>query len=248
MFIKSRRQLASEHLPIPIVWMLFASILVVTSAEADVYPGQAAFNADQSVITMPKGTVSLFFDTSQCEGCRDSLPPWRFIGDLKVDSIKLYAIRGRSMTTELSDASQLDGVKIVSKDLIAVLRKLKVVRLIKRAPMFAPSDTLFWDSVTNRWVNTPDLSTAYRLIFDESIDPDSAVNWLRQVPGLIDANKLDRPLEPMEIEPEDTPESAPESPVRGPGRSMRSDPWTPDDPLYPQQWQHRGRQTSPSAP
>ena len=228
-----------------IVWVLATAVLTSPVAQADVYPGQAAFNADQSLITMPKGMVLLVFDTSQCEGCRDSLPPWRFIGDLKVDSVKLYVVGGRSMTSELSDPSQLDGVRIISKDLIAALQKLKVVQLIKRAPMFAPSDTLFWDSVTNRWVKNPDLSTAYRLMFDENIHPDSAVHWLQRVPGMIDANKLDIPHEPYEPRPEDAPDSKPGSPERGPGRSLRSDPWNPDDPLFPQgRWPIRLRWVS----
>ena len=104
-------------------------LLFAPCAWADVYPGQAAFEADRTIITMPYGMAAIVFDTSECENCHDSVPVWRFIGNLKVDSLiyREEEFPHTRIATTVTDSSQLEGIRIDSPELVQTLERVNLV-------------------------------------------------------------------------------------------------------------------------
>lgn len=215
-------------------------LLLVSGARADVFPGQAAFDADRTIITMPYDLAALVFDTSDCGGCCDSVPAWRFIGSLKADSV-IYFVRGQGgpshyVAVPLTDSSQLEGVRIGSPDLVLVLEQINVIRLHRRFPGFNPEDTLKWDPIRLKWHHLRDMSRHYRIVFDDTLRVDSVVSWLKQVPGLARPHGIPKPMPRLHEQDSTGVGVIPKPQLEQGHRTPMSDPWVPNDSLFDDQW------------
>lgn len=138
--------------------------------------------------------AGLFFDTIIYDGYPDSLPPWRFFGNLKIDSV-YYT----DSIVPLKTKAQMSGIEIKSKALIKVLEKSKTYKLLRRIPDAITGDTLHWDPVREEWVTVADFSQFYAFRFSESISLDSVLSWLKQVPDLISSGAIPKSI-PGDIE------------------------------------------------
>lgn len=127
-----RRQRLTAGAPAGVTLIVSAVALVLFSSgsfgrEPSYYPGTARFEAEHADLFFPAGVSKLVFDTTDCTGCKDTLPSWRFIGDIKVDSVT------KDGTTEaLENAGQMSGIEIASSELITLLRQDKVTSLERR--------------------------------------------------------------------------------------------------------------------
>ena len=76
---------------VAVVILTFSLAYLPKTARADstdmIVDGRAFFQADQSLIAIKLGINGLVLDTSDCPNFESQFPAWRFIGDLKVDSI-----------------------------------------------------------------------------------------------------------------------------------------------------------------
>lgn len=151
----------------------------LNSQELIYHLGRASFTTDYSALLFPKEVDRIYFDTSQCAHCRDSLPSWRFLHSLKVDSL---LINGE--VTPLTSESQMSGIVLDSCKLAACLKKYKVSVLLKGFSGTAPYDTLAWSHIYKKNVVIPDLARHYILRFDSTICVDSVLECLHSVPGL----------------------------------------------------------------
>lgn len=153
------------------------------------FSGKAGLEADQLIISFSNGVVGLIFDTSDCEGCKDSLPLWRFIEDLKIDSL-VYM----DSVIYYNDPVRSGDFQINSNDLIQVFDKTNVSKFIRRAPWEVPGDTLYWDSVRLKWQILYDLSEHYRIEFNDTLSIDSVILWLGNVTELESSGGLPIPF------------------------------------------------------
>jgi len=187
--------LAMEKLlrPITIAVVLCTLLCIAISADSEeqFHPDKARFFCDSSIVYFPHGKVGLIFDTAECINCRQSLPEWRFIGDLKVDSI-IYI----DSTLPLTEENQIADIEINSPGLRRILENSNAYKIAKSFPEAVPEDTLFWDSVRVKWHILPDISKYYTIRFDEAVEMDSVINWLRSVPDIRKIEKIWIPPEP----------------------------------------------------
>ncbi|HWR82954.1 MAG TPA: C25 family cysteine peptidase [Candidatus Deferrimicrobium sp.] len=220
-------------------WLAAIALVIAVlpaSAQGDVFPGQAGFEAGRTIISMPYGMVGLVFDTSACADCRNTLPIWRFLGNSKIDSV-VSLVRGQGGPSHfkvepLTDSTQLEGVRISSSALLHVLEKTKVIGLRRRLPGFNPKDTLKWDPIRLKWHREPDMSLSYEVVFHDTLAVDSVVRWLRLVPGLSWISGLTKPEPRRETEDSTGGPVIPKSrSEQGPCR-YNTVPWLPNDPLF----------------
>ena len=169
-------------------------LLLVTfsiSANAtDFVPGKANFEADSVLVFFPAGITGIVFDTSKCENCRSTFPEWRYIGDLKIDSIMHI-----DTTVPFTTPAQIENVQISSPELRQLLLTSNAYRIEKFFPWAIPHDTLFWDSIRVKWHVHKDCSLYYIISFDEGISADSIMILLQQVPALRNPSPIPIPLE-----------------------------------------------------
>ncbi len=177
--IKQHSVRALSSLIIPTVLMCLILKVAASGADLEMKPGIARFKADRAIISMPHGTRGVVFDTSACLDCRQRLPAFRFLGNLKIDSI-IYD----DGTRTLDSAAQLTNIRIKSTELLISLDEVKAVRLERRFPSYTPGDTLYWDSLLKEWKILPDLTYHYKFTFDESTDLDSVIKSLETVQGI----------------------------------------------------------------
>jgi hypothetical protein len=142
--------------------------------------GQAGFEAPPSIVTMPASVQGIIIDTSECGQCQDTLPAYRFLGDLLVDSI-IY----EDSTRPVASGEQMQGISIESSELRNVLQQAHVFRLARSFSHVIPGNTLHWNRVTQKMDTLPDLSWHYDFRFDPNITVDSVVNLLSTVNGLV---------------------------------------------------------------
>jgi hypothetical protein len=142
--------------------------------------GQAGFEAPPSIIAMPAFVHGIIIDTSDCGQCLDTLPYYRFLGDLLVDSI-IY----EDSTRPVTNAEQMQGISIESSELRNVLQQAHVFRLARSFRGVIPGDTMRWNPVTQKMDTLPDLSWHYDFRFDPNITVDSVVSLLSTVNGLV---------------------------------------------------------------
>jgi len=157
--------------------------------ELDYYPGSARFKADYGTVFFPAEIRTLFFDTLECQGCRDSLPPWRFIGDLKIDSI----IR-KGVTEPFVRESLIYGVQINSPELISVIKKNNCYLLGRRIWDAVPYDTLGYSRSGQDQVVVPDLSKHFYIAFDSLRNAKDIVAQLKAVPNLKNVGLNPKPM------------------------------------------------------
>jgi hypothetical protein len=161
--------------------LLFVSIGTgKTQVKNTYYQGQAIFKAPPSIVTLPVSVQGIIIDTSKCGRCKDTLPAFRFLGDILVDSI-IYV----DSTRRVDSAQQMQGISIESSKLQSALRRARAYRLARSFRGVIPSDTLRLNSVTKRVDKLPDLSWDYDLRFDSSITFDSVYKLLSAVKGLV---------------------------------------------------------------
>lgn len=153
------------------------------------YQGQAGFKAPPSIVAMPASVHGIIIDTSDCGQCRDTLPSYRFLGDLLIDSI-IYEDSTRPVTS----AEQMQGISIESSKLQSVIQQVHVFRLARSFSHVIPGDTLRWNPVTQKMDKLPDLSWHYDFRFDPNITVDSVVNLLSTVNGLVSYGGIPIPV------------------------------------------------------
>lgn len=153
------------------------------------HQGQAGFSAPPSIVAMPGSVQGIIIDTSGCDQCKDTLPSYRFLGDLLVDSI-IYVDSTRRVTSP----EQMQGISIESSELRSVLQQVHVYRLARSFRGAIPGDTLRWNPVTEKMDTLPDLSWHYDLRFDSTITVDSVVNLLSTVDGLVSYGGIQIPV------------------------------------------------------
>jgi Peptidase family C25/Subtilase family/FlgD Ig-like domain len=166
-----------------VFWVVVFGVMTYAAGHAmEFEKGKIRFSAPQNVIEMPANRAGLVFDASKCENCRDSLPSYRFLGSLKIDSI----INVGSVT-RLSSLEQSREIIIKDEKLITAIAKLNPYKLVRRFTNFVPDDTLYWDTLLHEWKIFPDMSVHYTLFFHDSLDLDTAASWLS---GITDVGNL----------------------------------------------------------
>ncbi len=140
------------------------------------YDGVVSFKADHDIISFDNGVIGLIYDTSACPGCKDTLPEWRYIGDLLIDSI-VYL----DSVIVYDDSTKLNDITINSAGLLNVLKDANAYKLIQRAPWFDPADTLYWDPIFHEYKILNDLSIHYKFYFNDTLSIDTVRSWLHNV-------------------------------------------------------------------
>jgi subtilisin family serine protease len=173
-----------------VIFSLSIGSEVALSQEDTVKAGSAAFEADFSVVSFPPGVVALYFDTSESGNLMSSLPEWRFLGGLKIDSVETFASSYPTVISPLSSASQVEGLTITSASLQTVLERANVLCLRRSVRHSVPNDTLVWNEAHSEWRRVPDLSRHYMISFHDSLSVDSVITWLSVVTELDSYNPV----------------------------------------------------------
>ncbi len=140
-------------------FILFVLILNNNVSIADEYGrvlGRAFFSAEHDSMYFRPGVSEVVFDTSACNNCKNIYPAYRFIYDLKVDSIRINGVM-----TAVTEESQMDSIYINSESLCGILDYYNIYSLNKVFPLSIPNDTLVWDRTRLRYNRVGDLSKSY---------------------------------------------------------------------------------------
>ncbi|MBN2227263.1 MAG: hypothetical protein JW763_07840 [candidate division Zixibacteria bacterium] len=149
------------------------------------YKGVIGFKAGHDIISFQNGAIGLVFDTAECTQCKDSLPSWRCLESLKVDSV-IY----RKRTIALEDSILTADYETNSIGLLDILHDINCRSLVRRMPWFDPSDTLGWDPVRKETRIRKDLSIHFKITFGETINLDSLSSKLNAVPNILSTGKI----------------------------------------------------------
>lgn len=142
------------------------------------YAGKVQFSCAPSTIIITPPLVGMVIDTS--EGFdRDSLPNWRLIGALKIDSV-IYIDSTRPLIT----SEQLNGLRISDSSLVRAIDEINVYKLVKYFPSSIPFDTIWWDSARGRNVSLPDLSKWHMFYFSPQKQIKDVVEKITIIDGL----------------------------------------------------------------
>jgi hypothetical protein len=179
------------------------------SQESEHYEGMTIIRADYEKVFFPSEITAIYFDTIPCEGCKDSLPGWRFIDDLKIDSL----VRNDSVI-ELTAQSQLDSIVLNSTQLTNIFNECKTFKLSRLIKKAVPYDTIRWSKFKKENVVVHDMSKSFMIEFSKALDVDSIVHELQNTEELIHAYPV------VILSP---PDGAPCIP--------QLDSWTPNDSL-----------------
>ncbi len=144
-------------------------------------PGIVRFETDSSTLFIPHKIWGMIFDTSDYDNRRTDLPKWRFMGNLKIDSI-MYM----DSTIPFIETIQLEAVNIGSSELLQIMAETQTHKLLRMYPWKLPHDTLFWDSIREKWHIEPDLSRRFKIIFNENVSVDSVSGLLDSIPTIIE--------------------------------------------------------------
>jgi hypothetical protein len=169
--------------------LLFIPMSYLLAQDPGYYPGLLRFETDTSYIYFGPTVKGLVFDTSECVGCKQQLPSWRFLGDLKIDSLRYI-----DTTIQIEDSIQIGDVRITSPGLMEKLEILGASRLVKAFKRHVLHDTLYWDSIRQIMHVRKDLSLSFMVYFDTTISLDSAKQILHGVPGLEGVNGIPIPV------------------------------------------------------
>jgi len=183
-------------------FMLFLLVLfgaILAQPVEKYYKGKAGIKASPSIISMPASVWGIVIDTSNCIDCEDTIPAYRFLGDVLVDSI-LYNDSVRFVDCP----ERMQGISIGSAELQSVIRQVPVFRVYRVFRGVTPGDTLHWNSVTQKMDVLPDLSWHYHLRFNPDIPVDSVIALLATIDGL--ASYGGEPIPVLDII-DDVPES-----------------------------------------
>ncbi|HEX2896720.1 MAG TPA: C25 family cysteine peptidase, partial [candidate division Zixibacteria bacterium] len=142
--------------------------------------GRAIFYAKYSLISIDTEVKGLVFDTSECLNCKSIYPAWRFIGDLKVDSL----IQADGTSIAVTQESQLENIVVSSEYLSDALKEINTLRLKKLFPEAEPEDTLYWDPIRQKWHILPDLSAYYDIQYSDTLSYDTVLQQLLTVPNI----------------------------------------------------------------
>lgn len=198
-------------------WYVFSIVaaLVATIALAEdeeplpvYYLRVVSFWAPYDVVFLPNGLHGLYFDTSECNGCRDSLEEWRFRGSLLIKG--LLSDRHH---VPLERESQLDGVVLASPDLTDLIVDNKATAILRVIPQAVPYDTLVWSKSRKQFNVVLDGAQFFILRFPANVDLDSVIASLRNIPGISSCQRVPIPYPDWNYQSPDTP-------------------WTPTDPLW----------------
>lgn len=156
--------------------ILLLSSPEVAAQESRYYPGKVHIMAEYSVVFFPAGVTRLFFDTLECKDCKERLPRWRFIGDLKIDSLERNGV-----TEPLEKESQMVGIIISPRALLDCMQRDKAYCLERVFPASIPYDTLRWSKVGQQYRRIPDLSKHFCVRFSENRTLDTIISRLKSV-------------------------------------------------------------------
>lgn len=172
-----------------LIIFLFSTDGSCPAEELGYFPGFVRFKADYDIVFFPPEICMIYFDTTGCPGCQDSLPSWRFKGNLKIDSLIRYNI-----TEPLIQESQIAGLRINSPGLVSVLDSNNCYLLGRRVRAAVPYDTLRHDSSTPGGVVVPDISKHYYFAFDSLRNTKDIVRQLSKVSNLTNVGVIPKPI------------------------------------------------------
>lgn len=72
--------------------LLIGAVLILTPGAGaqhidEFYSGRVEIKADRSIVSFPDTVFGLVFDTSSCEGCKDTVPIWKKVSNLVLDAL-----------------------------------------------------------------------------------------------------------------------------------------------------------------
>ena len=159
------------------------------------WPGEIGFTADHEVLDIPYGISGLIFDTTECPGCQDSLPQWRYLGDLKIDSVMMTGgYRRQGWVESYQSGDQLRNLVVESEELLEILHRYGCRLLKKCFSRFDAADTVSWDSIQSVWFHGPDLSRHFRVVIPHDMVVDSVITELETVAGLRYIHRIPKPI------------------------------------------------------
>jgi len=171
-----------------------------TTEQLDYAPGSARFKAGFETVFFPANVQALYFDTIECCECFDSLPEWRFLGPLKVDSIK---VDGKFVP--LTDKLQMSGIRFDANDLAGILQVNGVYMISRRIHHFEQFDTLWRDPISGQWNAIPELSKHFRIWFSKDRDAFYISDQLKAISdltnvGVVPVRVIDPPIHVIDVE------------------------------------------------
>jgi hypothetical protein len=134
----------------------------------------------RSLISIKLGVTGVVFDTSDWSDSRGQLPEWRFMGNLKVDSLIVNGYSKVALTQE----SHMESVFFNSWELCEAFDKINARSLIKTFPNRVPEDTIYENAFRGEEHKVGDLSVFYEVRYDSLISYDSVSQILSGVPKL----------------------------------------------------------------
>lgn len=152
------------------------------------YEGVLSFWADYDAVFLPAGLNGLYFDTSDCEGCHDTLAAWRFRDSLLIKGLLL-----NGQHRPLVDSTQLDNVVLASPELTALLKRLRAVYLLRAIPQRTPYDTLVWNRASKSYKVVKDGAQFFDLRFPPYVDLELALVDLKAIKGISHRSRIPIP-------------------------------------------------------
>lgn len=147
------------------------------------YPSGMQFYASPGLLDMTEGVIGAVFDSAECGNCRQIYPAWRFMGDLKVDAI-IY----EDSVVLVTEESQLVGLQIYSDSLLEKLSQIGAFKINRIFPTASADDTLYYDTVWERWHSLPDLTRLYSVRFPREFAVESALDSVGLVAGIVEVS------------------------------------------------------------
>lgn len=92
----------------------------------------------------------------------------------------------------LVSPSQIEEVRFGSDQLMTVLSDMNAIALYRTFPKSDPSDTLWWDTLTQQWYHLPDLSRYHKIKFPTTVEVNTMIQALDTIDGF-------RTVEPIPI-------------------------------------------------
>jgi len=142
--------------------------------------GRATIQINHEHLFFQQGVSAIIFDTSDCEGCKESYPSYRVMGDLILDSIVVD-----DTTYPITSQSQLSGTYINSDSLLTIFKQLNIYALVRTCKRCIPNDTVKWDTIRGKWQYLPDLSKYFDVFFDSNMIIGTALEQLRSAPEIL---------------------------------------------------------------
>jgi hypothetical protein len=149
---------------------------------------QVRFKASRDFLRMPAGFKTVYFDTTECQGCKETLPGWRFLDDLLVT--RVVTVTGE---LALEDSTDVVGLEVPSDTLTSLLAAIQAIAIERRAPKASVGEVQYWDDIRKKWWTLPDMSLHYRVKWASGLSTDSVLTLLNQVADLENVGAVEIP-------------------------------------------------------